>query len=183
MAHPVVQALATVDAVIGIVCFGSYALGTADAESDLDLYVICHPLIVPEAIRRSRFEAIPGVSEIHLHYETPGWGNAWAPQSDRLTMEPLVFDLSYTTSAWLTPVVHRVLTEGALTLPEMAFRPYTLCGLLAQAIPLCCREIPQTTTRRSVFYKRRKKYAKQRGHEEYLLSSFFSESFMRSSLQ
>jgi hypothetical protein len=38
MAAPVVTALATVAAVRGIVCFGSYALGTWEAESDLDLY-------------------------------------------------------------------------------------------------------------------------------------------------
>ena len=49
MADPLITALATVDAVMGIVCFGSYALGTADAESDVDLYVICDPAIIPEA--------------------------------------------------------------------------------------------------------------------------------------
>jgi hypothetical protein len=55
---------------------------------------------------------------------------------DRVTVEPLTFDLAYTTHAWITHVVHRVRTEGALTLPEMPFRPYTVLGLLAHPIPL-----------------------------------------------
>jgi hypothetical protein len=136
IARPVVKALGTVDAVAGIVCFGSYALGTADAESDVDLYVICDPTILLETTRCSLFEDIPGVSELHLHYPTPGWENVWAPQSDRLKVEQTVFDLSYNTQPWITALVHRVLTEGAISLPEMPFRPYTLLGLFAQAISL-----------------------------------------------
>jgi hypothetical protein len=53
-----------------------------------------------------------------------------------VTIEPITFDIAYTTYDWLTHVVHRVCTEGALTLPEMPFRPYTVLGLLAHAIPL-----------------------------------------------
>ena len=86
MADPLVTALATVDAVMGIVCFGSYALGTADAESDVDLYVICDPAIIPAAIRYTLFTRIPGSAALHLQYATPGWDNAWAPQADRVTV-------------------------------------------------------------------------------------------------
>jgi hypothetical protein len=136
MADPVVTALATVAAVRGIVCFGSYALGTWDAESDLDLYVICEPTVIPEATRHRLFARIPGVTALHLQYATPGWSNAWAPHVDRLRVEPFTFDLAYTTHDWITHVVQRVRTEGALTLPEMPFRPYTVLGLLAHAIPL-----------------------------------------------
>jgi hypothetical protein len=135
-AEAVVTALATVDAVRGIVCFGSYALGTTDAESDLDLYVICDPTVMPEAIRHCLLARIPGSTALYLHYTTPGWENAWASHVDRVTVEPLTFDIVYTTYDWLTHVVQRVRTEGALTLPEMPFRPYTVLGLLAHAIPL-----------------------------------------------
>jgi predicted nucleotidyltransferase len=136
MAAPVVTALATVNAVSGIVCFGSYALGTADAESDLDLYVICEPTVMPVATRHRLLTRLPGSTALHLQYTTPGWDNAWAPHADRVTVAPTVFDIVYTTCAWLTHVVHRVYTEGALTLPEMLFRPYTVLGLVAHAIPL-----------------------------------------------
>jgi hypothetical protein len=136
MADPLITALATVDVVRGIVCFGSYALGTADAESDVDLYVICDPTIIPEALRYTLFTRIPGGTALHLQYATPGWDNAWAPQADRVTLEQIIFDLAYTTHDWLTHVVHRVRTEGVLTLPEIPFRPYTVLGLFAHAMPL-----------------------------------------------
>jgi hypothetical protein len=136
IAQPVVTALAMVDAVVGVVCFGSYALGTADSASDVDLYVLCEPTLIPESTRRTLFERLPGVSELHLHHRTPGWENAWSPQSDQLKVAQMTFDLSYNTQSWVASVVHRVLTQGTLSLPEMSFRPYTLLGLFAQAIPL-----------------------------------------------
>ena len=135
-ADPVVTALTTVKAVSGIVCFGSYALGTADAESDLDLYVICDPTVMLAATRHRLLAHLPGSTALHLQYATPGWDNAWAPHADRVTVEQVVFDIAYTTCDWLTHVVHRVCMEGALALPEMPFRPYTVLGLLAHAIPL-----------------------------------------------
>lgn len=136
---PVITALATVDAVSGIVCFGSYALGTADAESDLDLYVICEPTVMPEATRYRLLAPLPGSTALHLQYATPGWSQAWAPHLDRVRVGPITFDLAYTTYDWLTRVVHRVRTEGALTLPEMPFRPYTVLGLLATPFPCMIR--------------------------------------------
>jgi Nucleotidyltransferase domain len=136
MAYPVITALATVDAVSGIVCFGSYALGTADAESDLDLYVICDPAIIPEVTRHRLFARLPGSTALHLRYATRGWNNAWVPHLDRVTVGQITYDIAYTTHAWIIHVVHQVRTEGALTLPEMPFRPHTVLGLLAHAIPL-----------------------------------------------
>jgi hypothetical protein len=136
MADPVVTALATVETVRGIVCFGSYALDTADAASDLDLYVICEPAVLPEAARHRLLARLPGATALHVPYTTPGWSNPWAPAGDRVTVGPLTFDLAYTTHRWLTHVVHQVRTAGALTLPEMPFRPYTVLGLLAHAVPV-----------------------------------------------
>jgi hypothetical protein len=119
-----------------VVCFGSYALGTADAESDVDRYVICDPTILPEATRHTLLTRLSGSTALRLRYATPGWGNPWAPQADRVTIEPIVFDLAYTTQVWLTHVVHRARTEGVLTLPEMPFRPYTVLRLFTHAIPV-----------------------------------------------
>jgi hypothetical protein len=136
MAAPVVTALATVSAVRGMVCFGSYALGTADVASDLDLYVVCEPAVMPEATRHRLLTGLPGTTTLHVQYATPGWSNPWAPATDCVTVGPITFDLAYTTHRWLTHVVHQVRTAGALTLPEMPFRPYTVLGLLAHAIPV-----------------------------------------------
>jgi len=135
IARPVITALATVEAVVGVVCFGSYALGTADAASDIDLYVLCETTLIPDATRRSLFERLAGVSDLHLQHSTPGWENAWAPQSDQLKVGQMGFDLSYNTGAWVASVVHRVITQGALSLPEMPFRPYTLLGTAGTGHP------------------------------------------------
>jgi len=129
-------ALATLDCVTGVVCFGSHALGTADAESDIDLYVICEPAIISETVRRPLFESLPGVSDIDVRYVTEGWDNPWAPESDRVRIESTRIDLSYNVLSWITQVVDQVLTQGTLTLPQMPFRPYTVLGLIAHSLPL-----------------------------------------------
>ena len=139
-AEPLVSALAVLDSVAGVLCFGSYALGTADEASDMDLYVICEPTIVPQAARRRLFETRSGVSGFDVGYVTPGWDNTWTPESDRVCVDGAAFDLSYNTLSWIKEVVDQVLADGALTVPQMRFRPYTLLGLLAQAVPLYDRD-------------------------------------------
>jgi predicted nucleotidyltransferase len=119
IARPVITALATVNAVVGVVCFGSYALGTADAASDVNLYVRCEATLIPKTTRRSLFERLPGISELHLQHSTPGWENAWAPQSDQLKIGHMGFDLSYNTQSWVAAIVQRVLTQGALSLAAL----------------------------------------------------------------
>jgi len=136
IAGPVITTLAAVETVAGIVCFGSYALGIQDSESDLDLYVICDPKITPDSIRSNLLKQIPGSTGLSIQQDTPVWNNSWAPQMDRLTINPVVFDIAYTTYDWVAHVVQQVLTTGALTLPEMPFRPDTLFGLIAHAIVL-----------------------------------------------
>ena len=134
--EPLLKALAPLDSVAGLVCFGSYASGTADAESDIDLYVLCEPAIIPEAVRRRLFESLPGVSDLDVGYVTPGWDNPWAPESDRVRVEGIRIELSYNTLHWITQVVDQVVAHGALTLPQMPFRPYTVLGLIAHSLTL-----------------------------------------------
>ena len=40
---PIVESLARLEGVQAILCFGSYAMGTFDEYSDLDLFVFCEP--------------------------------------------------------------------------------------------------------------------------------------------
>ncbi len=136
LTYPIINALATLDDVAAIICFGSYALGTYDQHSDIDLFVLCRPAIIPAAARQRIFEHIPGVSEIQLQVTSPGWDNQWNPQSDRLKLGGGQFDLVYNTAGWLSTVVHKVIAEGAISIPKLTFRPYTMLGLLANAVSL-----------------------------------------------
>ena len=52
LTYPIINALATLDDVAAIICFGSYALGTYDQHSDIDLFVLCRPAIIPAAARQ-----------------------------------------------------------------------------------------------------------------------------------
>lgn len=136
LSAPLIVALAQSPSVVGVLCIGSYAFEVYDAHSDIDLYVLCAPEIISETLRQTLFGAIPGVTELHLHQTHAGWASQWSPQADRLVLNTMPFDLSYNTQSWVTNIVHRVTDEGALSLPEFTFRPYTLLGLLANAIVL-----------------------------------------------
>ena len=43
---PIVKSLARLEGVRAILCFGSYAMGTFDEYSDLDLFAFCEPEVV-----------------------------------------------------------------------------------------------------------------------------------------
>ncbi len=136
IAGPIMTGLTQLDSVVALVCFGSAATGTADRCSDIELLVFCHPTIISPMMRQQIFERLPNVSGLVLHRSIPGWDIPWAPQTDTLTLGGTHYDISYNTQDWIVHVVQRVITEGATSLPEMPFRPYTLLGLLTNAIPL-----------------------------------------------
>ena len=48
----VVESLAELEGVQAILCFGSYAMGTFDEYSDLDLFVFCEPEVVSALERK-----------------------------------------------------------------------------------------------------------------------------------
>ena len=50
-----VSALSNLTPVRAVLCFGSYAMGTSDASSDIDLYVVCHPQIAAPSERQAAF--------------------------------------------------------------------------------------------------------------------------------
>ena len=133
---PVVEALAMESNIVGILCFGSQALEVADQHSDIDLYILCEPEIITQATRQTIFNNIQGVTELQLHQAHAGWANQWNPQSDRLLLNQMPMEFSYNTKSWVTNVVHQVVETGATSLPELTFRPYTMLGLLANAIVL-----------------------------------------------
>lgn len=134
---PVVESLARLGRVQAILCIGSYAMGTFDKYSDLDLFVFCEPDIVSASERRRILENVQGVT----HFEesdtaAAGWDSQWSPQGDSLCVNGDLFEISYNTADWIRTVVRRVTQEGAISIPEQKFRPYTMLGLLENGIIL-----------------------------------------------
>ena len=133
---PVVSALAQIPGVEGILCFGSYALGTFDRDSDVDLYVLCHPEIQPTHVRMDALQRIEGIQEVQMDHEEFGWDNQWCPRGDRCLLGGLPFDIAYNTVDWMQTVVSAVKERGATSIPELRFRPYTMLGLLENSVVL-----------------------------------------------
>ena len=133
---PIVDALAGIPGVEGILCFGSYALGTFDRDSDVDLYVLCHPEIPPTHERMDAFQKIEGIQDVQMDHEEFGWDNQWCPRGDRCRLGGLPFDIAYNTVDWMKTVVSAVKERGAASIPELRFRPYTMLGLLENSVVL-----------------------------------------------
>jgi len=133
---PVVGALARLAGVKAILCFGSYATGSFDEYSDVDLYVFCAPEIVPSSDRRAALGSTEGVDALSVHVPQEGWDAQWCPQLDMLRVRGTSFDIGYHTTKWIETVVRRVCEEGATSLPELEFRPYTMLGLLENSVVL-----------------------------------------------
>ena len=133
---PVVESLARLEGVKAILCFGSYAMGTFDEYSDLDLFAFCEPEIVPAADRQRVLKSVEGVTDFENSQGALGWDNQWSPQVDQFCMNETRFEISYNTVTWIRTVVKRVTQEGATSIPEQKFRPYTMLGLLENGIVL-----------------------------------------------
>ena len=133
---PIVESLAGLEGVRAILCFGSYAMGTFDEYSDLDLFVFCEPDIVSASERRRILESVQGVTHFEESDTAVGWDSQWSPQSDSFYMDEDRVEISYNTVGWIRTVVRRVTQEGATSIPEQKFRPYTMLGLLENGIIL-----------------------------------------------
>jgi predicted nucleotidyltransferase len=133
---PVVDALAKIPEVQSILCYGSYAMGTFDQQSDIDLYVVCNPAVVSAEVRRSAFEKIAAIQNLEIGVKQAGWDAEWHPEDDRFRVGETVFDITYNTVDWVRGVVHAVKEHGITTSPEFGFRAYTMLGLLEYSIVL-----------------------------------------------
>ncbi len=136
MTRPLVSTMTQLDTVVAILCFGSMALGTADAQSDVDILAICDPTIPTLATRRHCFQRQPSLADLQLHRVTPGWNDPWAPQTDTFIVNHTRYDVSYNTHTWLIHIVQGVHANGATSLPGIPFRLYTVLGLLSTAVIL-----------------------------------------------
>ena len=132
----VVESLAKLEGVQAILCFGSYAMGTFDEYSDLDLFVFCEPDIASGTERKRVLERIQGVTHFEESDTAVGWDAQWSPQGDHLRANGTRFEISYNTADWIRTVVRRVTQEGVTSIPEQKFRAYTMLGLLENGIIL-----------------------------------------------
>ena len=133
---PIVESLARLEDVQAILCFGSYAMGTFDEHSDLDLFVFCELEILSASERRRILEDVQGVTHFEESDTAAGWDSQWSPQSDSFRVNEDRFEISYNTMDWIRTVVRRVTQEGTTSIPEQKFRPYTMLGLLENGIIL-----------------------------------------------
>ena len=133
---PIVESLARLEGVQAILCFGSYAMGTFDEYSDLDLFVFCEPEVVSVSERRRILEDVQNVTHFEESDPAVGWDSQWSPQGDSFRVNEDRFEISYNTGSWIRTVVRRVTQEGTTSIPEQKFRPYTMLGLLENGIVL-----------------------------------------------
>jgi hypothetical protein len=132
---PVVDALATLESVRGIVCYGSRAMATSDEHSDIDLFVLCEPDIVPSQFREECLRQIGGATSIEIGPESQ-WVDQWCPKHDRLCVNGTDFDVIYNTVGWIRSVVRGVTELGATSLDECRFRPYGTLAMLENCVVL-----------------------------------------------
>ncbi len=116
--HPAVSAL---------LVFGSVASGHVDERSDVDLFVICAPDVIPLEERKApltqigtgwRFGDQSQANPLFATYDADG------------QVDEIFTSLHYQTVAWIETVLRQVLEQGAITTEQMPFRPYTLPALL-----------------------------------------------------
>ena len=134
----VVDAFRQIDGLKGILCFGSYAVGSFDADSDVDLYVLWHPHVPSLKKRSSVLQQVRGIEDPDIGHTEPGWpAEEWFPHCDRFRLNGVLFDLGHNTLDWMTAAVRR-----ARAYPEDSGgrRHLNILGLLANAMVLDDRD-------------------------------------------
>jgi predicted nucleotidyltransferase len=129
----VADVLATSRQVVGVICFGSLAMGRTDPSSDIDLYVFCRPRIPYKRDRHRILKRLPELSDVVLDY--PGGGKQLWPKQDKFRVSGLAFDVVYNLAQRVRTIVAKV-KQGKTSIPELRFRAYTMLGLLDNSIVL-----------------------------------------------
>lgn len=121
--------------ICAILCYGSYAEGTQDALSDIDLLVICEQSIPNETIRKSLYQEF-GASELLLGKQHDNWDNSWSPINDEFEYLGKRIEIGYNLKSWVNEIVEGVTQHGYTSMPSFLFRPYTFLGLIENSICL-----------------------------------------------
>jgi transposase-like protein len=114
-------------AVSSVLVFGSLAYGDVDERSDVNLFVVCRPEIVPIAERMRLF------SRVGSGWRFGGQLNKNPPFATSDTdgiVDGVPVSLHYQTTSWVSNVLREVLLKGVLSTRLMPIRPSMLPALL-----------------------------------------------------
>lgn len=129
---PLIQSLSKHLDIVAVLCYGSYAEGTYDESSDIDLLVICEDLIPYPEFRQTVYQQHP-VRDLNLEKNYENWETTWTPINDEFEWHGKKIEIGYGMATWIEQVVYNVAREGKTTLDDFQFRPYTLLGLLEKS--------------------------------------------------
>lgn len=129
---PLIHSLREQQNVIAVLCYGSYAEGTQDEKSDVDLLVICEDTIPSAEIRKELYAKNEG-TKIVQQKQFENWETTWTPINDEFVFEHKKIEIGYNTVLWVNEVISKIIKEGAITLPNFEFQPYSFLGLLENA--------------------------------------------------
>ena len=91
--------------------------------------------------RRDALQRIKNIGDLQIDHAEFGWDEQWCPQGDRFRLNGIQFDITYNTVDWTRTVVRKVKDNGAISIPELKFRPYTMLGLLENSVILYDPEV------------------------------------------
>jgi transposase-like protein len=113
-------------AVSSVLVFGSLAYGDVDDRSDINLFIVCRPEILPIAERMRLF------SQVGSGWRFGGQLNTDPPFATSDTdgiVDGVLVSLHYQTASWVSNVLREVLLKGALATKPMPSHPHTLPAL------------------------------------------------------
>ncbi|MBS0289040.1 MAG: nucleotidyltransferase domain-containing protein [Proteobacteria bacterium] len=146
--NPLIKSLITANNIEAVLCYGSYAEGTQDDKSDIDLLVICKETI-PSVEREKLYKQNQG-TQIILGKSHENWETSWTPINDEFVLNHKKIEIGYNRSKWVQGVVTKIIDEGRTTLEDFQFRPYTFFGLLENSICLFEKESFVTHLKRQI---------------------------------
>ncbi|MBS0288084.1 MAG: DUF4037 domain-containing protein [Proteobacteria bacterium] len=129
--------------VLAILCYGSYAEGTQDEHSDIDILVLCDNAIMDVKKRQLIYDK-SGVHHQQLHKAIENWETSWTPVNDEFKLNNIKVEVGYNDTIWVHSLISDLMQKGSTTLSYFEFRPYTFLGLLENA--LCFYEKDQFFT-------------------------------------
>lgn len=146
---PLIEALKEKGDILAVLCYGSFAEGSLDEKSDIDLLVIAQKIPTP-SVRQKLYTSLP-IQDLNLNKSFGTWGvPAWAPIHDEFAFSGKKIEIGYNTAVWVENAVAKIASEGLTHLPDFPFRAYTFLGLLDNAISLFEKDNYFTALRRKL---------------------------------
>jgi predicted nucleotidyltransferase len=147
---PLLEDLQKTKNIFAILCYGSFAEGSVDEKSDVDLLVIAED--IPKPSLRQKIYSLSTTQDLILNKSFGTWGvPAFAPVNDELIFLEKKIELAYNTTTWVENAVEEITSKGLSQLSDFPFRAYTFLGLLDNALSLFEKDNYFTTLRRKLY--------------------------------